>query len=90
MVLVFRPPEHAIMSTSVSEGWNLDQADGDLEDSVKAAAQDGRMRNLFALFDADLDNKISFRDIAMSLRKIAPHVRPFGPPFSLCISLVCL
>jgi hypothetical protein len=75
LALIWQPNEHKIVRSAEDEVF-LKANDGSLEKSVTAAAHDGRMRNLFALFDADMDNKINFKDIAMSLRKIAPHVIP--------------
>lgn len=45
-----------------------------LEASVAEAAADGRMRNLFALFDMNMDAKVSFKEVAIGLRKISPQV----------------
>eukprot|EP00884_Botryococcus_braunii_P017573 jgi/Botrbrau1/449/Bobra.110_2s0096.1 len=73
LALIWQPSEHKIIRSAEHE-VSLKPQEGSLEESVATAAHDGRMRNLFALFDADMDNKINFKDIAMSLRKIAPHV----------------
>lgn len=73
LALIWQPSEHKIIRSAEHE-LPLEEQEGALKESVATAAHDGRMRNLFALFDADMDNKINFKDIAMSLRKIAPHV----------------
>jgi hypothetical protein len=44
------------------------------ESMLKAVSHHGRMRDLFALFDMDLDGKVGFKDVAVGLHKIAPHV----------------
>eukprot|EP01023_Acetabularia_acetabulum_P010938 TRINITY_DN14999_c0_g2_i5.p1 TRINITY_DN14999_c0_g2~~TRINITY_DN14999_c0_g2_i5.p1 ORF type:complete len:420 (-),score=81.99 TRINITY_DN14999_c0_g2_i5:249-1508(-) len=45
-------------------------ADADVESGEEQ--EDGRMRNLFALFDMDMDGKINFKDIVMGLTKVVP------------------
>lgn len=44
------------------------------DSALNTAAKDGRMRDLFALFDMDLDGRVGFKDVAVGLHKIAPHV----------------
>eukprot|EP01024_Parvocaulis_polyphysoides_P006667 TRINITY_DN11840_c0_g1_i5.p1 TRINITY_DN11840_c0_g1~~TRINITY_DN11840_c0_g1_i5.p1 ORF type:complete len:418 (-),score=83.59 TRINITY_DN11840_c0_g1_i5:147-1400(-) len=34
--------------------------------------EDGRMRNLFALFDMDMDGRINFKEVVMGLKKVVP------------------
>eukprot|EP01025_Chloroclados_australasicus_P012167 TRINITY_DN1557_c0_g1_i1.p1 TRINITY_DN1557_c0_g1~~TRINITY_DN1557_c0_g1_i1.p1 ORF type:complete len:414 (-),score=67.41 TRINITY_DN1557_c0_g1_i1:282-1523(-) len=44
-------------------------ADADAEEYEQ---EDGRMRNLFALFDMDMDGKINFKEVVMGLKKVVP------------------
>eukprot|EP01026_Neomeris_dumetosa_P042705 TRINITY_DN3563_c0_g2_i7.p1 TRINITY_DN3563_c0_g2~~TRINITY_DN3563_c0_g2_i7.p1 ORF type:complete len:382 (-),score=73.57 TRINITY_DN3563_c0_g2_i7:121-1101(-) len=39
---------------------------------AEAEQEDGRMRNLFALFDMDMDGKINFKEVVMGLTKVVP------------------
>lgn len=89
LALIWQPNEHKVVRVPELDASFKTSSQGSLEEAVSAAAHDGRMRNLFALFDADLDNKINFKDIAMSLRKIAPHVRASALAFlrSHCLPL---